>query len=301
VAILGAAHEEGSSLTLATQPTRKHVAGYPVDAVSNGQAIRTIIDRALEGKPGAFVTLTNANNVVQSQSRPVVREAAERAFLSLPDGYPLAWALRRRGYGRTQKLGGPDLLRMVAAEGRDAGLRHFFYGWTTRLSVAAAERLEEQVPGTRVVGATSPPFARAGGFPDPPDASEPVPPGTPLAPRWVELGGPVTKVDWHLEQVAAAIREARPHILWVGLGSPIQEEWMSMVAGQLDVPVMIGVGRAFNYQSGMQRRCPPFMTQNGLEWLYTFLSEPRRLWRRYLIGLPRFAVLLASRGVKPAA
>jgi N-acetylglucosaminyldiphosphoundecaprenol N-acetyl-beta-D-mannosaminyltransferase len=276
------------------------VAGYPVEAVSNAQAVQMIVRRALEGTPGAFVCLTNANNVVQSETLPTVREAADRSFLSIPDGYPLAWALRRRGYWWTQKLGGPDLLPMVAAEGRKAGIRHFFYGWTTRLSVATAQRLERQVPGTCVAGAMSPPFAGAQGFPDPPDSSEPVPLGTPLAPPWVELGGPVAKLDWHVEEVQAAIREVRPHILWVGLGSPVQEEWMSMLAGFLEVPVMIGVGRAFNYQSGMQRRCPPFMTRMGMEWAYTFLAEPRRLWKRYLIGLPRFAVLLAARGVKPA-
>jgi N-acetylglucosaminyldiphosphoundecaprenol N-acetyl-beta-D-mannosaminyltransferase len=77
---------------------------------------------------------------------------------------------------------------------------------------------------------------------------------------------------------------------------------MSMLAGRLDVPVMIGVGRAFNYLAGTQKRCPRFMTRMGMEWLYTFLAEPRRLWRRYLIGNPRFVMLVAresAQGDKP--
>jgi N-acetylglucosaminyldiphosphoundecaprenol N-acetyl-beta-D-mannosaminyltransferase len=103
----------------------------------------------------------------------------------------------------------------------------------------------------------------------------------------------VSEVDWQLEELEEVLRSERPHILWVGLGSPVQEEWMAMLAGKLDVPVMIGVGRAFNYLAGVQKRCPRWMTRMGLEWLYTFLAEPRRLWRRYLLGNPRFVLLVA--------
>jgi len=267
------------------------VAGHPVDALSNSQAVQLIIQRALNGAPAAYVCLTNANNVVQSQSLPAFRAAAEGAFLSVPDGFPLAWILRRRGYPWTEKLGGPDLMPLLAGVGRKAGLRHFMYGWTIRLAAAAGQGLQNLAPGTSVVGALSPPFARAQGFPDDPE----VPPheGTPLAPEWVDIGGPVREVDWHLDELHAALRESRPHILWVGLGSPVQEEWMAMVAGRMNVPVMIGVGRAFNYLASTQRRCPPFMTRMGLEWLYTFLSEPGRLWRRYLVGNPQFIYLVA--------
>jgi N-acetylglucosaminyldiphosphoundecaprenol N-acetyl-beta-D-mannosaminyltransferase len=270
---------------------RDRVAGHPVHAVGNAEAVRLIIQRAMEGTPGAYVCLTNVNNVVQSQSMPKLREAAEGAFLSLPDGYPLAWILRRRGYGGAEKLGGPDLMPLLADRGREVGLRHFMYGWTTRLGAATGQGLRGLAPGALIVGSGSPPFARAQGFPD--EAGVVPAAGTPLAPDWVDMGGAVQDVDWRLDDLQTALKEARPHILWVGLGSPVQEEWMAMVAGKLDVPVMIGVGRAFNYQAGLQRRCPPFMTRIGLEWLYTLLSEPRRLWRRYLLGNPRFVYLVA--------
>jgi N-acetylglucosaminyldiphosphoundecaprenol N-acetyl-beta-D-mannosaminyltransferase len=270
---------------------RERVAGHPVDAVGNAAAVRLIIDRALEGPPGAYVCLTNANNVVHAEAMPAFRQAVEGSFLSLPDGYPLAWILRRRGYHSTDKLGGPDLMPLLAAEGRKVGLRHFMYGWTTRLATAAGQGLCAHAPGTAIVGASSPPFARRQGFPDDPWPTSGK--GEPLAPGWVDIGGAVQDVDWELEGLQRELERTRPHVLWVGLGAPIQERWMAMVAGKLDVPVMIGVGRAFNYQAGTLKRAPTFMVRSGLEWLFTLVSEPRRLWRRYLVGNPRFLYLVA--------
>jgi N-acetylglucosaminyldiphosphoundecaprenol N-acetyl-beta-D-mannosaminyltransferase len=281
-------------------PARVKVGGHPIDAVGNREVLEMVVRRALTREPGAFICLSNANNVVQSQSMPGMRAAAQTSFLSIPDGFSVAWILRRRGYRSTQKLGGPDLVPMLARAGREAGLVHMFYGWTERLGDAAAAGLQAEVPGTRVAPSVSPPFAAAQGFPD--GKGVEVPPGTPLAPNWVDMGGKVGEVDWQLDELEVALRTEQPHILWVGLGSPVQEEWMSMLAGRLDVPVMIGVGRAFNYLAGTQKRCPRFMTRMGMEWLYTFLAEPRRLWRRYLIGNPRFVMLVAresAQGDKP--
>jgi N-acetylglucosaminyldiphosphoundecaprenol N-acetyl-beta-D-mannosaminyltransferase len=277
-------------------PMRDTVVGHPVDALSRADVVRLVIDRALGGPPGAFVCLTNVNNVLQSQSQPAFREAVEESFLSVPDGFPLAWILRRRGHSGTEKLGGPDLMPLLAAEGRAAGLRHFLYGWTGQLAAAAGQGLRAAAPDAHVVGLLSPPFAAAQGFPDDPES--PRTSGRPLAPNWVDIGGSVQDADWDLARLKHALDETRPHVLWVGLGSPVQEQWMAMVAGRLDVPVMIGVGRAFNYLAGTQRRCPSFMTRVGLEWLYTLLAEPRRLWRRYLVGNPRFVYLVAWSALK---
>jgi N-acetylglucosaminyldiphosphoundecaprenol N-acetyl-beta-D-mannosaminyltransferase len=263
---------------------RERILGLPVDPVGQQSATLAIVRRALDPAPGAYVCLSNAHTTLLSRDLPRFRAAVEGSFLSLPDGMPLAWTLRRRGHRSTQKVAGPTLMPRVVAAGREKGLRHFLYGWTVPMAQAAADALVAGAPGARIVGVHAPPFA--GPQVHRPDGSRP------LAPSWVDIGGAVRDVDWHLEELELAVRAARPHILWVGLGAPVQEEWMAMVAGRLQVPLMIGVGRAFNNLAGTARPAPPFAARIGLEWFFVMMSEPRRLWRRYLIGNPRFLYLL---------
>jgi len=263
---------------------RESIVGLPVDAVGREGAIRAILRRAMEPEPGAYVCLSNAHTTLLSRDLPLFRAAVEGAFLSLPDGMPLAWTLRRRGHRTTEKVAGPTLMPRVVAAGTDLGLRHFLYGWTTPMAQAVADELVARVPQAQIAGVHAPPFAGA--------RSLTRAASSPLAPAWVDIGGPVRDVDWRIEELEAALDAARPHILWVGLGAPVQEEWMAMVAGRLDVPLMIGVGRAFNNLAGTARPAPAFAADLGLEWLFVMLSEPRRLWRRYLIGNPRFLYLL---------
>lgn len=264
---------------------RGRILGLPVDAVGRAEATDLLIRLALDPRPGAYVCLSNAHTTLLSRDLPAFREAVEGSALSLPDGMPLAWVLRRRGSRDTEKVSGPLLMPRVAAAGRAEGLRHFLYGWTRPLARAAADGLVARVPGAIVAGVDAPPFAEQTSDPDA------------LAPPWVDIGGPVREVDWRLGGLEATLREARPHIVWVGLGAPVQEEWMAMVSQRLDVPVMVGVGRAFNNLAGTARPAPPFAARVGLEWFFVMLSEPRRLWRRYLIGNPRFLFLLAREAV----
>jgi N-acetylglucosaminyldiphosphoundecaprenol N-acetyl-beta-D-mannosaminyltransferase len=196
------------------------------------------------------------HTTVESQRSPALRAAAEGAYLSVPDGMPLAWILRRRGHVQTEKVTGIEYIPLVASRGLDVGLRHFFYGGAPGVAVRAGIRLEELVPGVQVVGSGSPTFTEArGGVTD------------------------------ELEQ---ELRRSKPHILWVGLGAPKQELWMARVAGELRVPVMIGVGAAFDYLAGAKPPAPSFLRHVGLEWLFRLAVEPGRLWRRYLIGNSTF-------------
>jgi N-acetylglucosaminyldiphosphoundecaprenol N-acetyl-beta-D-mannosaminyltransferase len=89
------------------------------------------------------------------------------------------------------------------------------------------------------------------------------------------------------------LRRTKPHILWVGLGAPKQELWMSRMAGQLEVPVMVGVGAVFDYLAGTKPAAPTILRRVGLDWLFRLAVEPRRLWRRYLVGNSSFVWLLA--------
>lgn len=224
-------------------------------------AARAVVERALERTPGSYVCLTNVHTTVESQRVEGLRSAVEGAFLSVPDGKPLAWILRRRGHRSAQQIRGAELMPLVAAAGREAALRHFIYGGPPGVAEAAGRALTDQVPGAQVVGTASPLFA------------------------------PIER--WPLEGLQAQLRDTRPHVLWLGLGAPKQEMWMARVAGRLDVPVMIGVGAALDFLAGSKRAAPRFLIGMGLEWLFRLATEPRRLWRRYLIGNTRFLYLLA--------
>jgi N-acetylglucosaminyldiphosphoundecaprenol N-acetyl-beta-D-mannosaminyltransferase len=111
------------------------------------------------------------------------------------------------------------------------------------------------------------------------------------------LSPPFADIDkWPIDELKAAVRRTKPHILWVGLGAPKQELWMAKMSGALDVPVMLGVGAGIDYLGGAKPSAPTFLRHVGLEWLFRLAMEPRRLWRRYLLGNSAFVYLL-GRGV----
>jgi N-acetylglucosaminyldiphosphoundecaprenol N-acetyl-beta-D-mannosaminyltransferase len=242
--------------TVAAPRAHARVLGVPVNPVGKRDAVRAIVDRAEAAPPGAFVCLTNVHTTVEAQSSSQLRSALEAAFLSVPDGMPLVWILRRRGHRTTEKITGIELVPLVASAGSDRGLRHFLYGGAPGVADRAARRLRELVPGVDVVGTLSPPFASA-------DALD-------------------------LDQLRRGLETTKPHILWVGLGAPKQELWMASAAGAVDVPLMVGVGAAFDYLAGTKSAAPTFIRHAGLEWLFRLVTEPRRLWRRYLIGNSQF-------------
>lgn len=243
---------------------RELVLDNPVDAVSRADAVDFVVDRAFSDENGAYVCLTNVHSTIESRRVKDLRTAVEGATLSVPDGQPLVWILRHRGHSETQKTTGIEFIPRVAAKGKSGGLRHLFYGGAPGVARAAAEGLKTRVPGIEVVGALTAPFSQSG--------------------------------EWPLDDLKRAIQDTRPHIIWVGLGAPKQEIWMSRVAPTLDVPVMVGVGAAFDFLAGRKRPAPRFLSDIGLEWLFRLLSEPRRLARRYVIGNSEF-VWLVSKGV----
>jgi N-acetylglucosaminyldiphosphoundecaprenol N-acetyl-beta-D-mannosaminyltransferase len=100
--------------------------------------------------------------------------------------------------------------------------------------------------------------------------------------------------------IVRKINEANPDIVWVGLGAPKQEQWMAAHLCRVKAPVLIGVGAAFDFHAGVKRQAPRWMQRSGLEWLFRLASEPRRLWRRYLINNPWFilSIFAQSLGLK---
>jgi len=181
--------------------------------------------------------------------------------MTAPDGMPLVWLSRLHGQKHVSRVYGPDLMLAVCEASVDRGYTHYFYGGAEGVTEALAHRLVSRFPGLQVVGTYSPPFRPL--FPDEDEA------------------------------IVQLVNEANPDIVWIGLSTPKQEYWMAEHVGRLEAPVMVGVGAAFDFHSGRKKQAPRWMQRSGLEWLFRLLTEPRRLWKRYLINNPLFLWLVA--------
>ena len=207
-----------------------------------------------------YVAVTGMHGVTEARADPNVRHAINDADLVVPDGMPLVWLARRRGIGLARRVYGPELMETFCRE-TGADYSHYFYGGAPGVGERLAKILRDE-HGIRVAGTYSPPFRT----PTPAESAE----------------------------VAAAIDESGADVVWVGLSTPKQELWMHENRTRLRAPVGVGVGAAFDFLAGLKRTAPRWMQENGLEWLYRLGSEPRRLWRRYLVGGPRFVCAVAA-------
>jgi len=239
---------------------RTNVLGVGISAINMALAVETI-GRWIAGRTPHYVFITNVHTVMECQRDPALKRIHNRSGMTTPDGMPLVWLSRLHGHRHVSRVYGPDLLIAVCQESIRAGYRHFFYGGAEGVPEALAAALLRRFPGLVVAGTYSPPFR-------------------PLTPE-------------EDEQIVAMINRARPDIVWVGLGAPKQEYWMAEHVGRLEAPVMVGVGAAFDFHSGRKKQAPRWMQRSGLEWLFRLLTEPRRLWRRYLINNPLFLWLVA--------
>lgn len=253
-----------------SSPRRMSVLGVPVDIVTIDGVVARVC-RWAEGALPRMVFVRDVASLMAAVDTPRLRDLHDDAALVVPDGTPLVWYGRLIGYGEAiGRVPGADLVGAVCAASVATGQRHFFYGGQPGVAETLARRLTERHDGLQVAGFLSPPMRRIG-------------------------------VDFTFDEAALAeieaIRQAKPHFIWVGLSSPKQEFWMREASAQLGHGVFFGVGAAFDFHAGTVKRAPGWMRNNGLEWLHRLLSEPRRLWYRYLVLAPRFVLMLAWQGL----
>jgi N-acetylglucosaminyldiphosphoundecaprenol N-acetyl-beta-D-mannosaminyltransferase len=229
------------------------VLGVRVDAVEMSDAVLQM-ERLIESrKSGSYVAVTGMHGVAEARQDPRFREILNSAELVVPDGMPLVWLGRWHRLPIRRRVPGSELMAAFC-EKTGSRYRHFFYGGAPGVAEDLADQLHQRFRIV-VAGTYTPPFR------------------------------PLTEAEE--SQVAALVGEFHPDLLWVGLSTPKQERWMYEHRGRLKVPVMLGVGAAFDMNSGRLRRAPKWMRENGLEWLFRLLAEPRRLWKRYLVTIPR--------------
>jgi len=248
-----------SAAQIPLPPARCNVLGVGISAVNLDSAAE-LINRWISTRQNQYVCITGVHGVMESQSDPILRQIHNKAGMVTPDGMPMVWLNKMAGNSNVGRVYGPDLMLKLCREGRERGIRHYFYGGAQGVASLLAASLQSRFPGLNVAGTYCPPFR--------------------------------TMTDAEDAQVISQINSANADIVWVGLSTPKQEFWMSSHLGRINAPVMIGVGAAFDFHAGLKRQAPAWMRKSGLEWLYRLCTEPRRLWKRYLKNNPLFVIYL---------
>jgi N-acetylglucosaminyldiphosphoundecaprenol N-acetyl-beta-D-mannosaminyltransferase len=239
---------------------RTRIGGLPVDRVTFAQALDAI-ESLVASRRGGSVFTPNVDHVVQFSEDPRLREAYERASLSLADGMPIVWASRLFGEPIPQKISGSDLVAPLLERAGARGWRVFLLGGNDGVAEAAAAKMTAAHPGLKIVGT--------------------------LAPR-VNLDEPPDR----RASIVEAVRAATPDLVLFAFGAPKQELFIAEVQDALRPAVLLGVGASLDFLAGTVPRAPAWMSEHGLEWAYRLAREPRRLWKRYLVRDPKFLVIL---------
>lgn len=241
-------------------PSRVRVGELPIDCITFDEAIEAI-DALVAARKGGAVFTPNVDHVVLYDEDPKMRAAYDAVSLSLVDGMPVLWASYLTKRPLPQKISGSDLVIPLVRRAATRGWKVYLLGGADGIAETAKTKMEAQAPGVKIVGTSSPRI----------DLSQPA------ASR---------------QHVVETLRATAPDLVFVALGSPKQELWIHEARAALAPAVVIGVGASFDFIAGVVPRAPEWMSRSGLEWLYRLAREPRRLWRRYLVRDPKFALIV---------
>ncbi len=219
-------------------------------------ALRELVQR----RTAAVVSPATVYSLMLGMERPAYRAIVNRATLVTADGMPVVWMQRWLGHPQAERVHNDDLWFAYLARFRDE--RHFLVGGREGQPEAVAAVLRERYPGIQIVGARATPVR-----PVPADSTE---------------------------SIVQEIQASAADIVWVGLGTPAQDEWMQLVCDRVNRP-LVGVGSAFDLLAGHTRPAPDWMKRHGLQWLFRLAQEPRRLAWRYLNYNTRFVVAAGAR------
>lgn len=235
------------------------VLGVPVSVITPERAAETIEAWARD-EEGRFVCVRDVPSLMTINDDPAIRDLHKEAAMITPDGMPLVLVGKSRGLPVSRTCG-PDLIDLICSRSPQSGLAHYFYGGKEGVAQRLAETFIRKYPGIKVAGYECPPFRAL----------------TPEEDR----------------DVVERLKSSGADIIWIGISSPKQDVWMQQHYKQLP-QTLIGVGAAFDFHIDAVKRAPKWMQRTSLEWLYRLASEPKRLWRRYLIQAPRFLWALAT-------
>ena len=226
--------------------------GVPVASMTLRNAAELLAEIAHE-KSTHVVHTCNVEHVVLMNSNEAFRNAYKRADWVFPDGMPLVWFSRLIGRPLPERVSGSDLLPEVCRIAEKKGLRIFLLGGTSDVTPLAQKKLLELFPKLQIAGIATP---------------------------WIDL----EKCGDHDDNIVDTINTTHPDILFVGFGAPKQEVWTDRNRHRLKTGVICMVGGTFDFLARKTIRAPRWMQEAGLEWFWRLCHEPKRLWKRYLIG-----------------
>ncbi|RRQ21643.1 WecB/TagA/CpsF family glycosyltransferase [Thiohalobacter thiocyanaticus] len=233
------------------------VAGTFVDAADWSDLLAKIHLWALN-RESRSVCLCNVHSAVTARENSGLAEALDSSDMVLPDGAPIAWTLRHKGFPGQTRIAGPDLMLKLCTELEHTGIGVFLFGSTDVTLQKLRAQLLKRFPDLEIRGILSPEFG-----------------------NWS-----MALENNYIEE----INKSGAGVIFVGLGCPRQEIWMSHRKSDIR-GVMLGVGAAFDFHAETIKRAPKWLQKFGLEWLHRLLSEPQRLWKRYLITNTKFIAL----------
>ncbi len=245
-------------------PAKQFIISVGISKTSYAEVVELcrgwISERAANGNgPARYICVTSAHGVILAKDDPSFAEILNAADIATPDGMPVVWALRSFGSIGQQRVYGPTLMLELCRGAAEHEHRIYLYGGHADVLPILENRLRQQFPGLRIAGRYSPPFRALSRHED--------------------------------GEIQEMIRNAGTGLIFVPLSTPKQERWMFEHRQAFPGVTMIGVGAAFNFHAGRIPQAPAWMQRGGLEWLFRLISEPRRLWRRYLLVTPRFLPL----------
>jgi N-acetylglucosaminyldiphosphoundecaprenol N-acetyl-beta-D-mannosaminyltransferase len=237
------------------------VLGIPI-SITTPIKTAEIIEAWAQDQTGRFVCVREVPSLMVSIENEDLIALHHKAALVIPDGMPLVWIGKSRGLP-VERTCGPDLMDLMIKRSPVSGLKHYFYGGKEGVAKRLVESFQTKYPGCQIVGWECPPFR---------DLTE-------LEER----------------EMRERIGLSGADVVWVGISSPKQDIWMERHYEALP-QTLIGVGAAFDFHTGAIRRAPVWMQKSGLEWFHRLMSEPKRLWSRYLVLVPKFVWLVMRRG-----
>jgi N-acetylglucosaminyldiphosphoundecaprenol N-acetyl-beta-D-mannosaminyltransferase len=216
----------------------------------------SLIEEAILKRQKKYICVCPVSTIMECKRNERVFESVNSADLVTPDGMPTVWIGKMHGYKNIRRVYGPDLMQRVCDISKTKGYKNYFYGSGEDVLNKLKTNLSKGYPGLVISGVYSPPFRRL--------------------------------TEEEEGKMVESINSNDPDIIWVGLGSPKQDLWMYEHRDRINAPVMVGVGAAFDFLAGVKPQAPRWIRNSGFEWLFRLITEPKRLWRRYLIDNPLF-------------
>jgi N-acetylglucosaminyldiphosphoundecaprenol N-acetyl-beta-D-mannosaminyltransferase len=248
-------------------PRFNHIPIYERNLSSAVQEFVVSLDSSFgKEEPIRCISATGAHGLVEAHKDSSFKNVLSSFYWNLPDGMPLVWWGRLKGYASMSRCYGPDFFAAVMQATSGLEVAHFFCGGKAGVAEELKLAVELKWGNNNVVGMYSPPFS------------------------------PMQEDDW--DNLVAKINESSVQIIWIGLSTPKQEKFAYELAKRVKVRYIITIGAAFDFHTGQLAQAPRWMQRSGLEWFYRLCKEPRRLWKRYIEIVPKFAIMASADLIK---